>query len=106
VRADGAPKTTPAGEAGRSSSRRQRRGIEVRIGGRAAPAFFLDPGERVAAVAIAEDVAARLRDHERVATAMARASRQTSLPESVQWTPAGLAGGNVGLALLSGYLEF
>jgi lantibiotic modifying enzyme len=58
-----------------------------------------------AAVAIARDVAGRLRDPERVIAAADLAKKRTSFPKSVHWQPHGIAQGYAGLALLWGYLD-
>jgi hypothetical protein len=52
------------------------------------------------AVAVAHDVAARLRDRERVDAAAAAAAQQTAFPEFAYWQPCGIAQGYAGLAVM------
>jgi class I lanthipeptide synthase len=58
---------------------------------------------RAAAVGVAHDVVARCADRERIRAALAAAQEQTDYPMSVHWEPYGVAQGDAGLALVSGY---
>jgi lantibiotic biosynthesis protein len=57
------------------------------------------------AVAVAQEVAARLRDREQIEAAYMAAARQTAFPQSVYWAPHSIAQGDAGLALMCGYLD-
>ena len=57
------------------------------------------------AIAIAREVAGRLRDQEQVEAAIVAAARQTAFPKSLHWQSYGVAQGYAGLAILCGYLE-
>ncbi|MBI0298054.1 lanthionine synthetase C family protein [Streptomyces sp. PRKS01-29] len=60
---------------------------------------------RDAALAVAQDVAARAVDRRRVAEALTVAGRQTRYPGTVRWLPYSVAEGDVGTALLCSYLD-
>jgi lantibiotic biosynthesis protein len=66
---------------------------------------LLSGGQADAAVAVATDVAMRLREPERVRAALSSGTKQTAYPLSVRWTPYSVAQGDAGLAILSGYLD-
>jgi hypothetical protein len=57
------------------------------------------------ALAVAQDVADRLRDHNRIEAANAARVQQTAYPKSVYWDPPGVAQGDAGLALMCSYLD-
>ena len=57
------------------------------------------------AVAVAREVATRLRERERVQAATVAAARQTAYPQSIYWEPHGIAQGDAGLALMCSYLD-
>ncbi len=57
------------------------------------------------AVAVAREVATRLREPERVQAANLAAARQTAYPQSVYWKPHGVAQGDAGLAIMYSYLD-
>lgn len=57
------------------------------------------------AVAVAAEVARRMRDRRDIETAYEAAVRQTAFPEVAGWQPASLANGDAGLALACGYLD-
>ncbi len=65
----------------------------------------LPPSLAARAVGVARDVAARLRDHNRVELAVATAPRQTAFPRTVHWQPVALAQGDTGIALSCAYLD-
>ncbi|MFD7079066.1 lanthionine synthetase C family protein [Streptomyces sp. NPDC059918] len=54
---------------------------------------------------MARDVAVRTTDRERVARSLPLARSQSRYPESVHWNPCGLAGGDVGIALMCSYAD-
>jgi len=64
------------------------------------------PADRAeVAVAVARDVAERLRHPETVKTAVAAVAQQTASPETAGWQPHGLSQGDAGLALMCAYLD-
>jgi class I lanthipeptide synthase len=65
----------------------------------------LDLGRRVAAVAVAREVAVRVTDPETRSAAFAVAAGQTRYPQSLHWTPYGIANGDAGLAVLCASLD-
>lgn len=65
----------------------------------------LDETRRSAALFVARDVAVRAADRERVARSLPLARSQSRYPESVQWNPCGLAGGDAGVALMCSYFD-
>ncbi|MCX5441275.1 lanthionine synthetase C family protein [Streptomyces sp. NBC_00063] len=65
----------------------------------------LDATRRSAVLFVARDVAVRATDRERIAVSMPLARRQTRYPESVQWNPCGLAGGEAGIAVMCSYFD-
>ena len=66
---------------------------------------LLDPERRVAATAVAREVAVRATDPERISAALSAAGEQTRFPRSLHWTPYGIAAGDAGLAVLCSYLD-
>src|SRR5271166_711629 len=65
----------------------------------------LPPALAVRALGVAREVAERLRDHRRVALAVATAPTQTAFPRGVHWQPPTLAQGDAGIALTCAYLD-
>jgi lantibiotic biosynthesis protein len=65
----------------------------------------LEANRAAEALAVAQDVADRLRDHNRIEAAKAATVQQTAYPESVYWDSPGVARGDAGLALTCGYLD-
>jgi hypothetical protein len=65
----------------------------------------LEGKHAAAAVAVAREVAARLRDRERIEAATAAAARQSAFPQTAYWEPHGVAQGDAGLALMCSYLD-
>ncbi|MCW3474784.1 lanthionine synthetase C family protein [Limobrevibacterium gyesilva] len=64
------------------------------------------PPELVArAASVAGEVAERLRDHHRVAQAIAAAATQSAFPRAIGWQPVALAQGDAGLALTCAGLD-
>jgi lantibiotic biosynthesis protein len=61
--------------------------------------------QAAAALAVAREVATRLREPDRIEAATVAAARQTAYPKSVYWEPHGVAQGDAGLALMCGYLD-
>ena len=66
---------------------------------------MLGADQASAAVAVAREVATRLRERERVKAATVAAARQTAYPQSIYWEPHGIAQGDAGLALMCSYLD-
>jgi hypothetical protein len=64
----------------------------------------LGVNQAAAAVAVAREVADRLRDPAKIRAATAAAARQTAFPKSVYWSPHSTAQGDAGLALMCSYL--
>ena len=65
----------------------------------------LAPAQAERALEVSREVAARLRDPERVARAAAEAEAQTSFPNSVRWRAHGVAQGDAGVAVVCAYLD-
>src|SRR6266702_1637519 len=65
----------------------------------------LASGQVVTAVNTAQEVAARLREHNQIEAAVVAAAQQTAFPRSVHWQPYGVAQGYAGLAIMCGYLD-
>lgn len=65
----------------------------------------LPAGMAADAVAVAQDVACRLRDPQRVRAAVTQARRQSSFPQWMRWIPHDIARGDAGLALVCGHLD-
>ena len=65
----------------------------------------LEPGQITRTIEIAREVAARLREHEKVEAAVLAAKRQTAYSRSVHWQPYGVSQGYAGLAIMCGYLD-
>jgi hypothetical protein len=65
----------------------------------------LGEDQAAAAVAVAREVATRLREPDQIKTATVAAARQTAYPKSVYWEPHGVAQGDAGLAFMCGYLD-
>src|SRR6266581_2230842 len=57
------------------------------------------------AVDIARQAAARLREQDRIETAVVAAMQQTAYPKSIHWYPSGVAQGYAGLAIMCSYLD-
>ena len=66
---------------------------------------MLGADQASAAVAVAREVATRLREPERVKAATVAAARQTAYPQAIYWVPHGVAQGDAGLALMCSYLD-
>src|SRR6478672_1607224 len=65
----------------------------------------LPPEPTAEAIAVARDIAARLREPEQVEAANEAAKAQSSDPSIVYWLPYGLAQGWAGMAVMAGYLD-
>lgn len=65
----------------------------------------LDPGRRAMALRVARDVAARVTDPGRLATALAASTRQTLFPQTLDRRTYGVADGDAGLAVACGYFD-
>src|SRR5262245_16930153 len=57
------------------------------------------------AVAVAQEIAARLQSREQVDAAFAATVQQTAFPEFAYWQPYGIAQGYAGLAVMCSYLD-
>jgi hypothetical protein len=66
---------------------------------------ILDPERRVAAFAVAHEVAVRVSNPRRISAALAAVPDQTYFPKSLHWEPFGIAQGDAGLAVLCAYLD-
>lgn len=66
---------------------------------------LVPPALTARAVAVAAEVAQRLRDRGRIEAACAAAERQTAFPQTVRWQPVSLAHGDAGLAVACAYLD-
>ena len=73
--------------------------------GRRQWAALVSPALTARAVAVATEVAQRLRDRGRIEAACAAAERQTAFPKTVRWQPVSLAHGDAGLAVACAYLD-
>jgi lantibiotic modifying enzyme len=65
----------------------------------------LSESVKTAAMSVATDIADRLRSPERIQNAASAAMAQTGFPASARWVPYGLAEGDAGLGVMSGYLD-
>ncbi len=68
-------------------------------------AALVSPALTARAVAVAAEVAQRLRDRGRIEAACAAAERQTAFPQTIRWQPVSLAHGDAGLAVTCAYLD-
>ncbi|NUP34353.1 MAG: lanthionine synthetase C family protein [Streptomycetaceae bacterium] len=68
-------------------------------------ACVLRPTTAAAALAVAEDVATRLRDPATISAATEAAVRASKFAEFIHWAPHDIAQGDIGLALLFGQLD-
>jgi lantibiotic biosynthesis protein len=66
---------------------------------------ILEPTQTTTAVSIAKEVAARLRERDKIEAAVVAAAQQTAYPKSVHWQPYAIAQGYAGMAIMCGYLD-